>query len=107
MSRECDKCGKHAVKCECNSFGGIIKNSPFYHYGILPEVCIHSTKEDEYSKMYSPREKCDCGSSEWIEGKMDIVQPVHGYKFPQKDVHRCKKCNEVRVADHIGIKNER
>ncbi len=83
------------------------KNSEFYHFGILPEICIHSIVEDEYSKMYIPREKCDCGGTEWIEGKMDIVKPINGYRFPQKEVHRCKICNEVRVSDHIGLKNER
>lgn len=63
--------------------------------------------EDEYSKMYIPREKCECGCSEWIEGKMNIVEPVNGYQFPQKDVNRCKKCNEVRMADHISLENHR
>ena len=81
--------------------------SEFYHFGILPEICIHSPIEDKYSKMYTPREKCDCGCSEWIEGKMDIVKPVNGYQYPQKDVHRCKNCNEVRMADHIGVKDVR
>ncbi len=83
-----------------------IDKSEFYHFGILPRVCIHSPNEDEYLKMYIPREKCGCGNSEWISGKMDIVKPMNGYTFPQKDVHRCKDCNEVRMADHIGKDEE-
>lgn len=79
--------------------------SEFYHFGLLPQVCIHSPIEDQYSKMYTPRQACDCGCAEWIDGKMDIIVPV-GFKFPQKDVHRCKQCNEVRMADHIGVENE-
>ncbi len=82
-----------------------INKSEFYHFGILPQVCIHSTDEDEYSKSYIPREKCDCDHSEWVEGKMDIVKPIMGYNFPKKNVHRCKECNEIRMADHIGIKD--
>lgn len=89
-----------------NSFYEASKKSEFFHFGILPQVCIHSLIEDDYSKMYEPRHKCDCNCAEWIEGKIDIIQPVDGYQFPQKDVHRCKNCNEVRMADHIGIKNE-
>lgn len=77
--------------------------SEFHHFGILPAICIHSLAQDQYSKMYKPRLLCECGSDEWIEGKMDVIKPVNGYKFPQKDVHRCKSCNEVRVADHIGM----
>jgi hypothetical protein len=30
-----------------------------------------------------------------------------GHTFPRKDVHRCKNCNEVRLADYIGVINER
>lgn len=77
--------------------------SEFYHFGILPQVCIHSLDEDEYSKMYIPQEKCKCGSSDWIESTMDIIVPK-GFTFPQKRVHRCKECNEVRIANHIGYK---
>lgn len=82
------------------------KNSAFYHFGILPQVCIHSIIVDEYSEMYVPREKCECGCSQWIEAKMDIIKPVNGYHFPKKDVHRCMVCKEVRMADHIGVKHE-
>lgn len=81
--------------------------SEFYHFGILPQVSIHSPIEDQYSKMYIPRLKCDCGCTEWTEGKMDMFKPVNGYSFPQKDVHRCKECNDVRMADHVGVKVER
>ena len=81
--------------------------SAFYHFGILPNICVHSLIEDEYSKMYFPRERCVCGSCEWIPGKMDIINPLHGFDFPKKDVHRCKECNEIRMADHIGIINEK
>ena len=81
-------------------------NSAFFHFGILPSISIHSPIEDQYSKMYIPREKCDCGCSEWIEGKMDIIKPSMGLSWPKKNVHRCKDCNEVRMADHIVIKDE-
>ena len=80
-----------------------MNKSEFYHFGILPQVSIHSIIEDQYSKMYIPREKCDCGHNEWIEGEMDIIKPSFGFEFPKKPVHRCKKCKEVRMADHIGI----
>ena len=103
MSGECDKCNDHALECGCNSFYDSAKKSEFYHFGILPQICIHSLMEDEYSKMYTPREKCSCGYAEWLEGKMYIVKSANGYKFPQKDVHRCKNCNEVRMADLIAI----
>lgn len=103
MSGECSKCSENVLDCGCNSFYEIAKNSEFYHFDILPQICIHSLMEDEYSKMYTPREKCSCGCAEWLEGKMDIIKPVNGYKFPQKDVHRCKNCSEVRMADHISI----
>jgi len=78
--------------------------SEFFHFGILPEVCIHSLDEDEYSKMYIPREKCDCGNDKWIDSTMKIVKDFMGYEFPKKLVHRCSHCNEVRLADHIGKK---
>lgn len=80
------------------------RTSAFYHFNLLPNICIHSLREDEYSKMYIARDKCECGCSEWIEGKIDIIKPINGYTFPKKDVHLCKNCNEVRMADHIGIK---
>ncbi len=85
---------------------GLPFKSDFFNYGILPKICIHSLIEDPYSKMYIPRDKCECGGNEWIESTMDIVKPVKGYEFPKKDVHRCKECNEVRMADHIGVINE-
>lgn len=77
--------------------------SAFYHFGLLPEICVHSLVEDPYSKMYIARAKCECGCSEWVEGKMDLMQPVKNFKPIQKDVHRCKECNSVRMADHIGV----
>lgn len=33
----------------------ITNNSAFYHFGIIPSICIHSLDEDEYSKMYIPK----------------------------------------------------
>ena len=80
--------------------------SEFYHFGLLPQVCIHSLVEDEYSKMYKPQEICECGHSEWVESTMDIIKPIEGFSFPKKNVHRCKKCNKVRISHHIGIKEE-
>lgn len=75
--------------------------SEFYHFGVLPRMCIHSPIEDEYSHMYVPQEKCDCGCSKWVDGKMPLVEMM-GVPCMFKDVHRCKDCNEVRVANHIG-----
>ena len=81
--------------------------SEFFHFGILPSICIHSLDEDQYSKMYIPQEKCEkCNGFEWIESTMKIVKDSMGYVFPLKRVHRCKQCNEVRMADHIGIKHD-
>jgi len=79
-------------------------NSAFYEFGLLPEICIYSLDEDQYSKNYIPREACDCGCKEWVDSEMDIIKPVDGFTFPKKRVHRCKSCNEVRLADHKGIK---
>ena len=81
-------------------------NSAFFNFGILPEVCIHTPEEDQYSPIYKPREKCECGASEWIEGEMEIVKSMTGYEFPKKHVQRCKCCHEVRMADHIGVLKE-
>lgn len=81
--------------------------SPFFHFGLLPKICIHSLKEDQYSKMYTPREKCECGCVEWINSTMELLKPSNAYYFPPKEVHRCKNCNEVRMADHIGICEEK
>ena len=78
--------------------------SEFYHFGILPQVCIHSVEEDQYSKMYKAREKCDCGSSDWLEEGCTMIICYYFDGTPvYKDVHRCKKCNNVRMADHIGV----
>jgi hypothetical protein len=79
-------------------------NSAFYHFGILPAICIHTLDEDEYSKMYIVKEICECGCKEWIESTMKIVEDSMGYEFPAKRVHRCKNCNQVRLANHIGNK---
>lgn len=76
-------------------------NSEFYHFGIIPEVCIHSLDEDQYSKMYIPEETCLCGGTEWIESTMKIVQNDF---YPKKRIHRCKSCDGIRMAKHIGIK---
>lgn len=72
--------------------------SDFFHFGTLPQVCIHSLMEDEYSKMYIPREKCDCGNASWVEGEMNLAKNITMIK----KVHRCSKCNGIRMADHIG-----
>lgn len=81
-----------------------VSKSEFFHFGILPSVCIHSPIKDEYSNNYIPREKCDCGCTEWVESTMKLVGDSFGYEFPTKDVHRCKQCNQVRMADHKGYK---
>ena len=84
-----------------------INDSEFFHFGILPQICIHSLDEDEYSPMYKPNEICECGNSEWIESEMKIIEDLEGYEFPKKRVHRCKQCNEVRMAKHIGIRDDK
>lgn len=82
-------------------------NSEFYHFGILPQVTIHSVVEDKYSHMYIPRENCDCGCSEWITEGCTMVLAHYSDGTPiYKDVHRCNECKSVRLAYHIGIKNE-
>ena len=78
-----------------------IKNRDFFHFGTLPQICIHSLDEDEYSPKYKPNEICECGCDEWIESEMKIVKDLDGYEFPKKRVHRCKQCNEVRIAKLI------
>jgi hypothetical protein len=72
--------------------------SDFFHFGTLPQVCIHSLFEDEYSKMYIPQEVCDCGCKDWIDSTM-----IKFVGFPPSDVHRCKECNAIRIANHIGL----
>lgn len=79
-------------------------NSEFYHFGILPQLTIHSPVEDSYSHMYIPRDKCDCGCGEWKDGEMELIYPIAGVSFPKKHVHRCANCNDVRMADHKGMK---
>jgi hypothetical protein len=80
-------------------------NSAFYHFDILPGICIHWVEEDQYSKMYKPMAKClECGHTEFREAKMKIIEG-----FPDefdKRVHRCNECNEVRMATHIGLKDD-
>lgn len=80
--------------------------SEFYHFGILPAVCIHSPLPDLYSKMYTPRETCDCGCSEWIQEGCTMILCHYPDGTPMyKDVHRCRYCAEVRMADHVGLKD--
>lgn len=74
--------------------------SEFYHLGIIPKVCIHLLDEDEFSKMYIPQVKCDCGCSEWIKSTMHLFMNENWIKR----VHRCNSCNQVRIAHHIGYK---
>lgn len=71
--------------------------SDFYHFGTLPSVCIHSPIKDKYSKMYIPLEICECGCKEWVESTM-----IKFIGFSLDRVHRCKDCNTVRIANHIG-----
>ena len=74
--------------------------SAFYHFGLLPQICIHSIIEDQYSEMYVAETICKCGCSDWIESTMKAFI-IDGITI-SKDVHRCKKCNSVRTASHIG-----
>ena len=71
----------------------------FFNYGTLPKVCIHTPKPDNFSDYYSPRGICKCGSSDWIDGEMDILKSKIDHVWPKKPVHRCKKCEEVRLSD--------
>jgi len=80
-------------------------NSEFYHFGILPRVCIHSPEPDQYSHMYVPEERCKCGCVEWVDGKMPLAE-LMGVPCMFKDVHRCKACNDIRMANHIGKEDE-
>ncbi len=81
----------------------IIGNSALYQFGLLPEICIHTPKEDEYSKMYNPQKQCDCGCKEWIEEGCTMILGHYNDGTPMyKDVHRCKNCFKVRIATHIG-----
>ena len=84
-----------------------MNNSAFFHFGFLPEVCIHSLIKDEYSPMYTPREFCDCGSNEWVISYMKMTADDSPIQLPLKDVQCCKICNEVRMADHIGSETDR
>lgn len=83
-----------------------MNNSAFLHFGLLPEICIHSLIEDQYSAMYIPREFCGCGANEWVISTMKMTADDSPIQLPPKDVHRCKKCNEVRLADHIGAETD-
>lgn len=83
-----------------------MNENAFVHFGLLPEVCIHSPVEDQYSKMYVARNTCECASEEWLtEGQTMILGHYAGDIPLIKHVHRCAKCNEVRLADHIGANN--
>lgn len=70
----------------------------FINYGTLPKVCIHTPIPDNFSPYYVPDEKCKCGCTDFIDGEMKILKDSFGYEFPKKFVHRCKNCNEVRLA---------
>lgn len=72
------------------------EKSEVYLFGLLPEVCIYSLVEDQYSKMYIPRKKCDCGGKEWEASTMEMF-----VGFEPKAVHRCIACKGVRLADRI------
>ena len=77
--------------------------SAFLEFGLLPGVCIHSIIEDRYSKMYVARTICQCGCSEWVDSSIEIIRDLMGYEYPKKQMHRCKQCNQVRMADHISV----
>lgn len=84
-----------------------VNDSEFFHFGILPAMCIHSVEADEYSKMYKPIPRCDCGCTEWLEEGCTMVLGHYPDGTPvYKDVHRCKNCFEVRTANHIGVQDE-
>lgn len=80
--------------------------SDFYKSGKLPKVCIHSLVEDKYSEFYEAVKKCECGGEEWVESEMEILKPSMGHVFPTKPVHRCKKCDTVRMATLKVEENE-
>ncbi len=83
-----------------------INKSEFFHFGILPGVCIHSPINDVFSKMYVPREKCENGHSDWLtEGCIMKIGHWQDSTPIYKEVHRCKICNDVRISDHIGVKD--
>jgi len=73
--------------------------SNFLSTGKLPDVCIHTPIEDAYSEYFLPRITCDCGSVDWMDGELKVIKDSFGYEFPKKPVHRCKSCNEIRLAD--------
>ena len=84
-----------------------LNKSEYYHFGILPQICIHSPHIDQYSHMYKPQDVCDCGCTDWLTEGCTIILGHYRNGIPvHKDVHRCAKCNEVRIAHHIGIKDE-
>ncbi len=84
-----------------------IDKSAFYHFGILPQIYIHSPKEDQYSKSYIARVKCDCGCTEWLEDGCTMILGHYYDGTPiYKDVHRCKQCKEVRMAHHVSAQND-
>lgn len=85
----------------------IINKSEFYHFGILPQKCIHSPIRDQYSDSYNPDVTCKCGSSDWMQEGCTMILGHYLDGTPMyKDVHRCKSCFEVRMATHKGIKND-
>lgn len=75
-------------------------NNEFYHFGILPQKCIHTPIPDQYSKMYIPQESCECGCKDWVDSTMELFKMM-----PVKHVHRCAACNEVRIANHLGSRD--
>ena len=55
----------------------------------------HQREYDAWlNKEYVPDEKCENGHKEWIRGTLQMTDPPI---YPEKEVFRCSKCNDVRL----------
>lgn len=83
----------------------IIAKSPFYYFGILPAWSIYSPVQDNYSDVYVPEKVCECGSIKWKKKQTMILGFQNGIPL-SKEIHRCKNCDKIRMAKHVGIKDQ-
>jgi hypothetical protein len=60
------------------------------------EFCAVHQKEyyDWLNKSYSPEIKCKCGSDQYTDGFLNMIDPP---LMPAMKVYRCAKCDEVRL----------